>query len=697
MITCSLPIVKVLNRPTLVLFFILSCFLLPTVKGQVIPTPATTINYTPSSAIIANPERGLQKYSITPSDYSTRQRASSLTLSQLRNWKNSSDKVTVVFRYFLLDAFINQDINAVYLANMQKDFDNIRSAGMKLIIRFSYSDEYTAEDERLKTPQQATKAQILRHINQLTPLLQDNKDVILSHQAGFIGTWGEWYYTHSSEFGHEDLISRDHWSNRKDILDAMLTATPAEIPLQVRYVGIKTRVYGPVPLIPQTAYQNTPHARIGFFNDAFLNNWGDQGTYSVNSECQNPVGTAEYNYLSNETQFLPMTGETNGLNPCNSGSRTKGSNAVNELNLTHWTTLNRDYHPDFWDGIRSSGHYDDILKNLGYRFVLKNSTVTEDGLNFDFNLELENVGYAQIFKKREAYLIFKNTADNSISSYKLNTDVRSWKNNISISETISPNLEGTFELFLWLPDEHSSLSTNSDYSIQCANINLWDAVTGYNSLQQTVQLKCSPSQGTDVQIACNEFTWIDGNTYTSDNNTATYILTNKEGCDSIVTLDLTINSVSDKNLSIIGSIIYSTNIDASYQWLDCQDDFRAINGATNISYTPTKSGDYAVALTENGCTDTTECINIILVDTEQSNVEPNFTIFPNPANEMVFIDNPENQKGTIDILDLSGKVIQSVDLNNNLMPLDIQNLQSGLLTIRIRTDNGIAIRHIVKF
>ena len=42
-------------------------------------------------------------------------------------------------------------------------------------------------------------------------------------------------------------------------------------------------------------------------------------------------------------------------------------------------------------------------------------------------------------------------------------------------------------------------------------------------------------------VACDEFVWnCDGNTYTTSNNTATYTYTNAAGCDSIVTLDLTI-------------------------------------------------------------------------------------------------------------------------------------------------------------
>jgi hypothetical protein len=50
--------------------------------------------------------------------------------------------------------------------------------------------------------------------------------------------------------------------------------------------------------------------------------------------------------------------------------------------------------------------------------------------------------------------------------------------------------------------------------------------------------------GTDSQIACDSLTWIDGITYLSSNNSATYNLTNSNGCDSIVTLNLTINNSS---------------------------------------------------------------------------------------------------------------------------------------------------------
>ncbi|QBZ97782.1 DUF4832 domain-containing protein [Flavobacterium sangjuense] len=440
-----------------------------------------TVNYTASTNIIANPERGLQKYSITAANYATTVGANNLSVATLNGWKNSADKVTVVYRYFILSAFMTSNINATYLNNLQTDFNNIRTAGLKVIIRFSYSDSEGTQ------AQQPTKAQILTHISQLSSLLNNNKDVIFSHQAGFIGTWGEWYYTNSTEFGTEDAISTTQWNNRKEIVDAMLANTPIEIPIQVRYVGIKQTMYGTTQLTAATAYQATPNARIGFYNDAFLNNYGDMGTYSTDNECTNPVGTAEYNYLSNETKYLPMTGETNGLNPCNSGFRTTGANAIYEMGLTNWTTLNRDYHPDFWNQI-TANQYDQILKNLGYRFIINSSTVTSNGSNFDLNLAITNEGFARPFKQRDVYLVMKNTATNSVTTYIVNTDIRTWENSISITQNFNPGITGTFQLYLWMPDKAPSLSSNSDYSIQFANSGTWESTTGYNNLLQTITL-----------------------------------------------------------------------------------------------------------------------------------------------------------------------------------------------------------------
>lgn len=454
---------------------------------------AQTVNYTESNEIIANPERGLQKYSITDDSYNASNNYSNLNLDNLVEWRTGNDKVTVLFRYFLLNDFMTTNISDTYLSNMEKDFNTIRNAGMKCIIRFSYSNALSAE------MQQPAKDRIISHISQLKPLLQQNKDVILSHQAGFIGTWGEWYYTNSNEFGTDGSINDTQWQNRKEVVDAMLQATPDEIPIQVRYAATKVRMYGSTSLNANTAYQNTPQARIGFFNDAFLNNWGDQGTYSNINSTQNPVGTPDYIYIANETLYTPMTGETNGLN----APRTNASNAVFEMDSLNWSTINRDYFEANWNNWIDDGYYDQILKKLGYRFVLTSSTVTPTASGFNLTLDITNTGFARPFKQRNVYLVLKNTETSDTATHIINTDIRTWEDSISISQGFSLANTEPFQLYLWMPDNDPSLSINSDYSIQFANNGIWDPETGYNNLLQTVTMATVGVNSNSVQADMN--------------------------------------------------------------------------------------------------------------------------------------------------------------------------------------------------
>ena len=55
-----------------------------------------------------------------------------------------------------------------------------------------------------------------------------------------------------------------------------------------------------------------------------------------------------------------------------------------------------------------------------------------------------------------------------------------------------------------------------------------------------VDYSCVPTSGTHTVTSCGPYTWIDGLTYETSNNTATHTLVNAAGCDSTVTLNLTV-------------------------------------------------------------------------------------------------------------------------------------------------------------
>lgn len=417
---------------------------------------AQTVQYVQSEEIFNNPERGIQKYSdAKASNYQL------LSESTLNGYKNGVDKVTVIYRCFYLNTFFNSNISQEYLNNMQTDFNRIRNTGLKVIIRFAYSFSSSTG------PFDPTKEQMLTHIEQLRPILNANKDVILLHQLGFIGAYGEWYYTsQTSTFGNQDYngYTNAQWTNRKQIVEAALDITPTNIPVQLRYPYAKKKMYG-----------NTYLGRIGFYNDAFLNVWGDEGFYAVSCQTCLP-STSEQNYVITQTDTLPMTGESNGLNQ----PRTDCQNALIEFDKYNWSTKNRDYFPAVWNNWVSQGCYSEIVKRLGYRFVLKAVTFTKTQDNLNIVFDLKNIGFANVFTDRKAYIVFRNQQGENFP-YLLQTNVKQWNSDDNFTENINttdlPN--GIYTTYLWLPD--NLLPSRPDYSIRLANNNVWES--GYNNLQ----------------------------------------------------------------------------------------------------------------------------------------------------------------------------------------------------------------------
>ena len=457
---------------------------------------SSTFYYTgDNTTIFANPERGLQKYSKNLNSDGTYR---FIDQSEITGWRTGVDKVTVIYRYIMLTEFITNgsSISNTYLSNLQTDFDRIRNAGLKVILRPAYIVEYLSVV-------QPNKQTILDHISQLSAVINLNKDIIISVQSGFIGVYGEWYYTGgSAEFGDEGSINPSQWLNRKNVVDAMLSAFNSSIPLQVRSANAKRQMYGSTTLTNATAYQNTATARVGFYNDAFLNNYGDMGTYDVSTQCTNPVGTVDYNFIANSSQYLPMNGETNGFNSCDSGLRTNGSNAVIELNALNFSTLNRDYFTEIWDQWTSQGYYNEIVRNLGYRLQLNFITVLV-GTTIDVTMNILNVGYGNILTLKKVYLIFKNSSGVEYKK-QLNVDTRFWTSNQTISQSLVNDIpDGKYNLLLQIADVN--LESRPEYCIRLANSNItYNNTTGYNNLLTEITMSNLPTPNTPS--TCLDFT-----------------------------------------------------------------------------------------------------------------------------------------------------------------------------------------------
>lgn len=94
--------------------------------------------------------------------------------------------------YFYLFDYAKTDIPDQTIDNMQKVFDELRSRGMQVVLRFAF-------DDAVRPQLPYTVADVQRTIKRVAPLVEKNKDVVSVWQAGFIGAWGEWapnYYNH---------------------------------------------------------------------------------------------------------------------------------------------------------------------------------------------------------------------------------------------------------------------------------------------------------------------------------------------------------------------------------------------------------------------------------------------------------------------------------------------------------------------
>jgi len=87
-------------------------------------------------------------------------------------------------------------------------------------------------------------------------------------------------------------------------------------------------------------------------------------------------------------------------------------------------------------------------------------------------------------------------------------------------------------------------------------------------------------------------------------------------------------------------------------------------------------------------------IPVVLVSTNIAEFDANISVVPNPSNGMINISADQNYQ--IEVLDLTGCVIQSVNMNNNNASIDITSESNGMYIIRFTNDNGTGTVKVVK-
>ncbi|MBQ9472813.1 MAG: T9SS type A sorting domain-containing protein [Bacteroidales bacterium] len=173
---------------------------------------------------------------------------------------------------------------------------------------------------------------------------------------------------------------------------------------------------------------------------------------------------------------------------------------------------------------------------------------------------------------------------------------------------------------------------------------------------------------TDIIEACDSYRWINRREYRESITGPTVTDTNASGCDSIITLSLTIYYSADTTIEITANDVFFWNGETYRQ-----------------------SGSYAAHFTTiHGC-DSTVTLNLTIL--QQGILNPQhetITIHPNPTKGPVTIHGV--QPTSIDIFDIAGRKVASF---GSTLQLNLSNLPAGSYTLLIHTPSATHPHHII--
>jgi hypothetical protein len=150
---------------------------------------------------------------------------------------------------------------------------------------------------------------------------------------------------------------------------------------------------------------------------------------------------------------------------------------------------------------------------------------------------------------------------------------------------------------------------------------------------------CTPTTSSISPSICKTYispskkhTWTRSGTYTDT-------ILNKAGCDSIITINLTITNIADTLVTKKGHVLTANAKDATYNWIDCVTNL-PIN-VTTRSLIVTVNGSYKVTVDQNGCVGTSSCHKVVVIAKPDSTpvvTTPPVVIPKNASSQKAFIE-----------------------------------------------------------
>lgn len=197
-----------------------------------------------------------------------------------------------------------------------------------------------------------------------------------------------------------------------------------------------------------------------------------------------------------------------------------------------------------------------------------------------------------------------------------------------------------------------------------------------------------------TQTACTSYT-LNGQTYT---NSGTYqqIVQNANGCDSTITLNLTINTAPVSGITQIDAItLQSTATGVTYQWINCENN-QPVAGATSATFTATQNGQFAVTVSNGICSTTSACVTISQVGLEEETALIDIQVFPNPTSNEVTIQFSNSTNAQLTVFDVQGKIVLDPQLVHSGDLVSLATLNNGVYFMQFTTASGVNVKRLIK-